>query len=84
METLADLTDDEVVSYIDLMKDHVMVEFDRRLVTTNRDLIQAIRDFESASDTASRWLLWLTCVLVVLTVVIAVLTGVLVWAEAGH
>ena len=50
METLADLTDDEVVSHIDLMKDHVMVEFDRRLVTTNRDLIQAIRDFESASD----------------------------------
>jgi hypothetical protein len=79
METLATLTDDEVASNIDAMKDHVTVEFSRRLVTTNKELIRAIRAFESASATASRRLLRVTRWLVVLTVAIVVLTAVLVW-----
>jgi hypothetical protein len=79
MEALATLTDDEVALNIDPKNDHVTVEFSRRLVTTNKELIQAIRDFESASDKASGRLLFVTWVLVGLTVAIVGLTGVLVW-----
>jgi hypothetical protein len=81
MEQLASLTDDDLAMNIDAMRDHVAVEFSRRLVTSNKDLIEAIRTLRSASDEASRTLLRATWVLVGLTVVIAGLTAVLVIAN---
>jgi hypothetical protein len=81
MEQLASLTDDDLAMNIDAMRDHVAVEFSRRLVTSNKDLIEAIRTLKSASDEASRTLLRATWVLVGLTVVIAGLTAVLVIAN---
>jgi hypothetical protein len=81
MEYLADLSDDEAANCIDTNGDHVAVHFSRRLVQTNEDLIAAIQTFKSASDTASARLYKLTWVLIGLTVVIAALTGVLLWVE---
>lgn len=49
-------------------------ELQRRLLESNQDLTAALRGFESASRTASRWLLAATVVLVVLTVVLVILT----------
>jgi hypothetical protein len=81
MEHLATLTDDDLAMNIDATRDHVAVEFSRRLITTNKDLIEAIRNLKSASDEASRTLMRATWMLVGLTVVIAGLTGVLVFAS---
>ena len=81
MEHLATLTDDDLAMNIDATKDHVAVEFSRRLITTNKDLIEAIWNLKSASDEASRTLLRATWMMVGLTVVIAGLTSVLVLAS---
>jgi hypothetical protein len=58
-------------------------ELQRRVLDSNRELTVALRDFKTASDTASDRLLRATWVLVVLTVVIAVFTIVLVLCELG-
>jgi hypothetical protein len=79
MEYLATLSDDAAAHYIDTKSDHVSVDFSRRLVKTDKDLITAIQAFKAASDTASTRLCRLTWVLIVLTVIIAILTGVLVF-----
>jgi hypothetical protein len=81
MERLALQTLDEAVSQIDEKRDHVMADLSRRLINSNQDLIEAIRNLKSASDEASRTLLRATWVLVGLTVVIVVLTCVLVLAS---
>jgi hypothetical protein len=56
-------------------------ELQRRVLVTNRELIDALRDFNTTSDTASRRLLVATWVLIVLTVIIAAFAIVLVWSE---
>jgi hypothetical protein len=48
-------------------------ELQRRLLESNRHLTAALRDFESTSRTASRWLLAFTVALVVLTVFLVIL-----------
>jgi hypothetical protein len=71
MEHLATLTDEQSAACIDEHRDHVMVDFDRRLV-------RAIRDFNAASAKAARWLLAATFALILLPVILIVLTIVLI------
>lgn len=49
-----------------------LAEMIRRLTVSNGKLRVALRDFQAASDQASRRLIWLTRALVALTVVLAV------------
>jgi len=78
MEELAAVTDDDLGSYMVPYESYVPIEFNRRLVKTNKELIRAIGDFKAASDTASARLLIATWVLVALTIAIVALTVVLV------
>jgi uncharacterized membrane protein len=48
-------------------------------VEVARRLTSSIDIFRQSADQYSRWLFWLTVALVLLTVVLAVLTGVLVY-----
>jgi hypothetical protein len=74
------LSDETLVAMLrrpDLLEETYPGELQRRLMA-------ALREFKSSSDTASKRLSRLTWVLIVLTVIIAVLTGVLVWIELAH
>jgi hypothetical protein len=55
-------------------------EMERRQLVASRELRGSIDAFKASADRSSRWMIWLTAAIMVLTVVTAVLAGVTVWA----
>lgn len=77
---LGELTDQEVIAWQPgPYDDRHLMEMNRRLKSATETLTDELRGFRSSSDAAADKLAVLTKVIIGLTVVLVILTGVLTW-----